>query len=225
MRKAAFFDVDGTLTTGQVWRAIMDYFKAHRERRLANFAYWAYHAPLFFLFKLGVISQTAFRRPWAAHLAWYFAGLSVEETANVWDRIVSDHMSSLWRPDSLEILNKHKAAGDLIVLVSAGPAPLEESIARLVGADMAVGTDFEVRDGHYSGRIKGKVCLAENKVFLSKERLREEGIDVDFAASSAYADSSGDVALLEMVGNAVAMHPDEHLLPIARERGWKILPE
>jgi len=225
MRKAAFFDVDGTLTTGQVWRAIMDYFQERRERPLENLAYWAYHTPLYFLFKLGVISQTRFRRPWASHLAWYFRGLSVEECVHIWDRIVSDHMAALWREDSLNILNQHKAAGDLVVLVSAGPAPLEESIARLLGADIAVGTQFEERDGRYTGKIKGKVCLAENKALLSKERLLAEGIDVDFAASSAYADSSGDVALLEMVGNPVAMHPDEHLLPIAQERGWKILPE
>jgi fatty acyl-CoA reductase len=46
---------------------------------------------------------------------------------------------------------------------------------------------------------------------------------VDFTASVAYADSSADIAMFEMVGEAVAVHPDEFLLPIAKERGWKII--
>lgn len=225
MRKAAFFDVDGTLTTGNVWRAIMDYFQTRGERRTAHAAYWAYHAPLYILFKLGLISQTAFRRPWAAHLAWYFRGLSVREAESVWNKIVEQHMSSLWRPDTLKLLADHKRAGELVVLVSAGPLPLEEHIAQKLGADLAVGTDFEVNDGRYTGRAKGRVCIAENKAVMSQEKLREEGIEVDFSASYAYADSSGDVALLEMVGNPVAVHPDEHLRPIAAKRGWKIFPE
>jgi len=224
MRKVAFFDVDGTLTKGNVWQAIMDYFRSRKQRRIVHAAFWAYHAPLYLFYKFGLLSQIAFRKPWAEHLAWYFRGMKVEQAEEIWDQIVNDEMQSLWRPDSLALLAKHKADGDLIVLVSAGPTPLEEKIAQRLGADFAIGTDFELRSGRYTGREAGIVCLAESKALLSKERLIEKGIDVDYSASFAYADSAGDVAMLEMVGNPVALHPDEHLLPIAKKRGWKILP-
>jgi HAD superfamily hydrolase (TIGR01490 family) len=223
MRKAAFFDVDGTLTKGNVWRAIMDYFQSRNQRRFAHAAFWAYHAPLYFLMKLGIISQTEFRRPWAAHLAWYFKGMKLEQTEEIWDQIVNDEMQSLWRKDSLKLLAKHKSDGDLIVLVSAGPTPLEEKIAQKIGAHIAVGTDFEIQTGRYTGRKAGIVCLGEDKAILAKAKLNDLGIEVDFATSFSYADSAGDVAMLEMVGNPVALHPDEQLLPIAKERGWNIV--
>ena len=223
MRKAAFFDVDGTLSSANVWRSIMNYFQSRNQRRFTHAAFWTYHAPLFVLMKIGILSQTAFRKPWAAHLAWYFKNMKVDSADNVWDRIVNDEMQSLWRSDSLELLAKHKEDGDLIVLVSAGPTPLEEKIAKKLGADFAVGTDFEIRDGRYTGRHAGMVCIGDAKATLAKEIIRELGIEVDFAASFSYADSSGDVAMLEMVGNPVALHPDEQLLPIAIKRGWNIL--
>lgn len=222
-RRAAFFDVDGTLTTGRVWQGIMDFFKARGERRLVNTLYWAYHTPLYMAFKAGIVSQSAFRRPWVANLAWYFRGYSVEEAQAIWDYTLDTYLADQWRRDALDLVRQHKDAGDLVVLVSAGPTPLEERIAATVGADLAVGTDPELRAGRYTGRIAGPVCMDEYKALLTKDKLDALGIDVDFEASSAYADSSGDVDLLEMVGHPVALHPDENLRPIAEARGWRII--
>ncbi len=41
---------------------------------------------------------------------------------------------------------------------------------------------------------------------------------------NAYADSSLDAPVLEMVGNPVATYPDQELLTLAQRRGWQILP-
>ena len=91
------------------------------------------------------------------------------------------------------------------------------------GADLAVGTGLAMRDGRYTGGVDGEVCIDEQKSALAKASLGQHGLDVDFAASTAYADGATDVALLEMVGNPVAFYPDELLRPIAKERGWKIV--
>ena len=55
--------------------------------------------------------------------------------------------------------------------------------------------------------------------------LQENGLEVDFQASSAYADSVSDLQMLEMVGVPVAIYPGESLLRVAVERGWRIFPE
>lgn len=222
-RKAAFFDVDGTLTTGRVWRGIMDYFQLRGQRRLTNFLYWAVHMPIYLLFKMGLVSQSAFRRPWAARLPWYFRGFSVDEADEIWDYVVNEYLPNLWRPDALALIKQHKRAGDLVVLVSAGPAPLQTRIAEAVGADLALGTQPELQDGRYSGRISGPVCMDTHKASMTIDTLRRLDLDVDLSASTAYADSAGDVALLEMAGHAVAMYPDAHLRPIADARGWQII--
>lgn len=222
-RKAAFFDVDGTLTTGRVWGGIMAYFKVRRQRRLTNFVYWAVHMPIYALFKVGLVSQSAFRRPWAARLPWFFRGLSEAEAEEIWDYVLNGYLPDMWRPDALDLIKQHKRAGDLVVLVSAGPEPLQARIAKAVGADLAVGTEPEVRQGRYTGRISSPVCMDKYKAIMTLDRLKALGLQIDLSASTAYADSAGDVALLEMAGHAVAMHPDAHLRPIAEARGWDII--
>lgn len=223
MRKAAFFDVDGTLTTERVWLGLMEYFQQRGQRRWMHRLFWAYHLPVFFLFKIGLASQSSIRRPWAAHLAWFLRGYSIEEAQPIWDWVVTDYLTPFWRRDALDLIRSHKDAGDLVVLVSAGPTPLEQRIAEHLGADFAVGTDFDIQDGRYTGGAAGAVCIDEHKASLTRAALQRRGIDVDFAASRAYADSSGDVHLLGMVGRPVAFHPDEQLRPIAEARGWQIV--
>jgi HAD superfamily hydrolase (TIGR01490 family) len=221
MHTIAFFDVDGTLTTERVWRGLLEYFRRRGERRWTHLFFWAFHLPLFFLFKTGMISQSAFRRPWAAHLAWFLRGYTVAEAEPIWDWVTKEYLTPYWRSDALELIESHKQAGDLVVLVSAGPTPLEQAIADHLGADFAVGTDFEIEDGIYTGRANGVICIDENKAHLTRAALQRRGLSVDWEASHAYADSAGDVHLLGMVGNPVAFHPDDQLGPIAKVRGWK----
>jgi HAD superfamily hydrolase (TIGR01490 family) len=221
--KAAFFDVDGTLTTERVWRGIMEYFARRGERRWTHRFFWAYHLPVYLMYKLKLVPQSSFRRPWAAHLAWFVRKLSVAEAEAVWDWVTEDYLKPFWRKDALERINAHKRSGHLVVLVSAGPTPLEMRIAGKVGADFAIGTDFEQNSGYYTGRISGPVCIDAQKAKLARKAIIQRNLDVNFEASKAYADSAGDVHLLEMVGSPIAFHPDDELRPIAEARGWQVI--
>lgn len=223
-RSAAFFDLDGTITNVRTWAGILNYFKERSEKRFTHLRFWGYHSLLYLLHKARLLSQTGFREPWAANLGWFLRGMSEEEAENVWRWIVEQHFAGHWHQHSLDILEHHKQSGDYLVLVSASPAPLGRYVARQLGMDLAVGTEFALKDGRFTGKIQDKVCIAERKAEQARSMLDELGIEVDFAASSAYADSPGDLAMLEMAGRPVALNPDELLLPIAQQRGWEILP-
>lgn len=222
--RAAFFDVDGTLTDTRVWEGLMAYFKLRGLRRWTHRAFWAYHMPYYLLHKARLISQGTFRRPWAAHLAWYLRGYSPEETHPVWDWVVEDFLSQHWRMDVRRLLDGHRTAGDLVMLVSAGPLPLLERIAREVGASHVVATRFGLRDGRYTGRSLEPVCIDENKAALALAYLESHVVQVDIQASYAYADAISDLHLLEMVGNPVAVYPDEELREVALAQGWRVFP-
>jgi len=221
--KVAFFDVDGTLTTERVWRGVLEYYKQHGLRRFTAWTFWAYHMPLFLLYKAKLLSQSRVRVAWAAHLPWFLRGDSPETAQVVWDWVVKDYLAPFWRAEGVARLRDHKKQGDLVVLVSAGPTPLTERIARELEADLAVGTQPAVRNGRYNGGVDGTVCLDEQKASLTRSTLAARQLEIDWAASSAYADGGTDLALLEMVGNPVAFFPDEHLKPIAVARGWKVV--
>jgi HAD superfamily hydrolase (TIGR01490 family) len=224
MQKAAFFDIDGTLTNENVWRGLMAYFKTHKKRRLAHLAFLAVHYPLYFIRRAGLISESNFRAPWAAHLAWYLRGYTLEEAETVWDWVVTQFLPPYWRADTLAILQEHLQNGDLVMLVSSGPAPLVRAIARHLGAPHAVGTEFSLKDGKYDGGVSGEVCIDQLKAEHARQYLSRHGLDVDFESSHSYADSSSDEAVLAMAGNPVAVYPDAGLQKLAAERGWKVFP-
>ena len=97
--RAAFFDVDGTLTKRRVWNGLIDYFRVHRIRLGTDIVFSLYHYGLYGLHKLGLISQVAFREPWAEHLSWYFRGYSVQQADEIWDWVIRERINGFWRDD------------------------------------------------------------------------------------------------------------------------------
>ena len=55
-------------------------------------------------------------------------------------------------------------------------------------------TELEVKDGCYTGKIKGKNCLGPQKVVRIKEKYDLSDFDEIFA----YGDTSGDKEMLEI---------------------------
>lgn len=202
----------------------MVYFRVHHLRRWTHIAYMAYHYPLYIMHKVGIISDGAFRKPWPAHLGWYLRGYSVEKAEGIWNWIINEYMNQYWRKDTCQILSQHRQDGYLTVLVSGTPTQLLLRLGEKLEADHVVGTDLEVLDDLYTGRSSGPSCIGDNKVSLTQAYLRHNGVQIDYDASYAYADSISDMHLLEMVGNPVATYPDEQLSILAQERDWEIFP-
>ena len=223
--RAAFFDIDGTLVSEHAWKGIMYYFRKRGQRQGTQLAYLAIHYPLYFLRRLNLISESAFRAPWAAHLAWYVRGFTQDQADDLWDWIVNEFLNPHWRYDTCALLDEHRNSGDLIVLVSSGPQPLVECIAKKLGVQHGIGIRFEMIDGRYTGRSLKPICIGENKAILVKTLLESQGLEVDLEASFAYADSVADMSLLELVGHPFAVYPDPELRIIANDRGWRIYPD
>lgn len=202
----------------------MDYFRHHGLKRLTHWTFLGLHYPLYLLRSPGLISEVWFRTQWAAHLGWYLRGVSLAHSQPIWDYVVEQHLASHWRMDSRALLEEHRDAGDLVVLVSSGPAPLMRRIAAELGVEHAVGTEFEVQEGVFTGRHVGPVCIDGYKASLTLAYLRQRGLEVDLDASRAYADSTSDLPLLELVGHPVATYPDAALRVIAVARNWEIFP-
>ncbi|MEN8241602.1 MAG: HAD-IB family hydrolase [Chloroflexota bacterium] len=221
--RAAFFDVDGTLTQTRVWNGLMDYFRVNGQRKFVNAVFKIFHYFLYFLHRIKLLSQVRFREVWAKNLSWYLRGYSLQQAAKIWDWVVENRIAGQWRPEIVIKLKEHLSAGDLVFLVSGGPEGLLRRIADELGVDHVVGTRHVVVAGVYSGAQPAQACQGENKVILVKKREAELGIEIDYQTSYAYADSLGDLDLLEMVGNPVAVYPDQALKPIALSRNWPIV--
>lgn len=224
IQTAAFFDIDGTLTSLRTWTGYLDYFRQRNLKRTTHLAFLGVHYPLYFVRRLGLISESAFRRPWAGHLAWYVRGIPVQEAQPIWEHTVRA-LEGSWRRETRQILEDHLRAGDLVMLVSSGPDPMVARIAAELGVEHYVGTRLETRNGVFTGRSIEPVVIDEDKASAALAYLAGQNIEVDLDSSFAYADSTTDLSLLEMVGNPVVAYPDDGLRSLAAERGWKIVSE
>ncbi len=218
---AAFFDVDGTLYTAHMWRGLMQYCKAH-GRSLNVQMYYLSLAPLFYLRRLRLISEESFRRPWVPKLGWMLKGWTEEQGNAALRWVAENYIRPTGRDDMLGCLRDHAQAGHAIILVSAMLKPTLAVLGERLGVTGVVGTDVEIQQGIYTGRIIPPVCMGIEKDRLTRRFIAEKGQEIDFAASYAYADSISDRALLEMVGHAVAVYPDAQLAALATRQGWEI---
>jgi HAD superfamily hydrolase (TIGR01490 family) len=225
MQKAAFFDVDGTLTYNNVWRHFMAYFHGKKIKRATHFLFSLIHYPLYYLRRLGLVTESSFRSIWADHLAWYLRGYTIDQVDMIWQWVVDDMTENhVWRDDIVSILRNHLDAGNIVVLVSSGPELLIQKIGKILGTPHSVGTSMEVRQGRFTGRSLQPICIGQFKASLANEYLQKHNFEIDFTDSFSYADSITDLGLLEMVGKPVVVYPDEELKSVAIERRWSIFP-
>ena len=218
---AAFFDVDGTLFTGHVWRGMLQYFENKRGKWPVRY-FWYYHMPAYFLRKAKLISEERFRGPWGAHLSWLVRGWDPSQLQGLYDWIAHTYLTPYRREDTIGLLNDHNQQGHLTVLVSTGFTDMISVIGDTIGAQMAVGTDLKIKNGRATGKIVPPIVIGAQKGIETKIRLAARGIDVDFENSFAYADSITDVGLFNIVGNPRPVYPDKELATLAQSKGWPI---
>jgi HAD superfamily hydrolase (TIGR01490 family) len=124
-------------------------------------------------------------------------------------------------PQAVELLSRHKRAGREVYICSSSPEDYLVLLARELDIDGVVGSRAEVVDGRYTGRLDGLLCHDVEKARRVSELAAAR--DIDLSRSFAYTDSIEDLAMLELVGNPVAMNPDRSLAAEARRRGWQVL--
>jgi HAD superfamily hydrolase (TIGR01490 family) len=126
---------------------------------------------------------------------------------------------------ALDLIAKHRAAGDEILMVTATNEFVTEPIAKLFGIEHLIAVQLEIgADGWYTGRSRGTLSYQAGKVERVRQWLSERGKTWDDVSHSTfYSDSMNDLPLLEHVNEPVATNPDPRLRALAIERGWKIL--
>jgi len=215
-KQAAFFDLDRTLIAGA------SPFVFARAARNA-----------------GHIRLTDFLNDAIQAIKFRFVGSSDNNSINVRERILaaaggmkqSDMMAlnevvlpellGLIRPEARALLDQHHSAGRETWIVSASPIEIVEPLAIALGMTGGIGTKGELDNGVYTGRLDGPFCYGEGKAQAITALANERGIDL--SQSWSYSDSVSDIPMMEIVGNAVAVNPDQKMAAVARERGWPVV--
>lgn len=125
---------------------------------------------------------------------------------------------------SRALVEKHRQAGDLMMVITATNSFVTAPIAREFGIDNLIGTIPEEIDGEFTGRVTGVPSFKEGKVTRLHAWLHDRGQGLaDFEETWFYSDSLNDLPLLKVVDHPVAVDPDPTLRAYAEEAKWPII--
>jgi phosphatidylglycerophosphatase C len=126
-----------------------------------------------------------------AALSSFLAGIPEEQLHQAAEHF-ADHEISRWlRREAVDRLRWHQSEGHRTVLVSASLAVYLRPWARQMGIQDVLGTELEVQQGKFTGKMEGKNCYGAEKL----TRLQKL-IDLDHCCLHVYGDSKGDRELL-----------------------------
>ncbi len=212
--RAAFFDLDGTLTvenTGRLW------FRRERaEGRLQltkamEAGFW-----------MGLYGVGLMRADLALGRAvGMLTGVEEEALRARIATFYEEEVAGIYAPGGLEAIRRHQEAGDAVVLLTAASTYLALNVQQALGLDDALALRFEVGpDGRFTGKLAQPVCYGPGKLDIAKAWAEERGIALSDCAF--YTDSISDLPMMEAVGMPVAVRPDPRLSRVARRRGWPV---
>jgi len=194
-----------------------------------------------FTIRLGWCDASEFKRRNAEYFEHYRAGtLDIHEyirfateairsrgpqqAAQAHARFMDEVIRPALRPQALELVERHRQAGEQLLIVTATNDFVTAPIAQVFGVAELIAVQLE-RDAHgrVTGEIQGTPSAREGKVQRMNEWLARRSLDWADVETTFYSDSLNDLPLLERVTYPVATNPDDKLRSLAQARGWPIL--
>ncbi len=149
------------------------------------------------------------------------AALEPQELVELHRKFMDEVISKMWLPAAEALVEKHRAAGDQLMIITATNRFIVEPICHRFGISEVIATEPEQIEGRYTGQVAGVPSYQQGKVTRLQSWLEEKGETL--VGSCFYSDSINDLPLLKAVEKPVAVNPDKLLLAEARQRDWPVL--
>nr|WP_299243477.1 HAD-IB family hydrolase [uncultured Halomonas sp.] len=186
-RPVAFFDFDGTLTTGDTLMPFLKYVVGtptyYAKLALVSPVLAAYFAKLL---RNDIAKQIVLKQ--------YLAGYHIDELFELGQRFSDEVIPDMLRPEGMERLRWHQDQGHECVLVSASMDVYLNAWARRENFLSVICTSLNFDDeGFFQGKITGKNCYGDEKV----ERIKKIAYLSGKKNTYAYGDTAGDIEMLK----------------------------
>lgn len=205
--KAAFFDIDGTIFRNSlmiehfkklitfevidpvIWHTKVKKVYLEWEKRYGDFEEY-----LELLAKIYLDELKGVKRDYIEYIA---------------DNVIKSNGDMIYKYSRNQIL-WHKEQGHKVFFISGSPDFLVSRMAEKYDVTEYRGTLYKVDNNN---KFTGEIVKMWDSTSKQKE-LNEliEKYNVDLKSSYAYGDTTGDLSMLKMMGNPVAINPNKQLL-------------
>jgi HAD superfamily hydrolase (TIGR01490 family) len=190
MKKIAFFDFDGTITTDD---SLIKFIR-HAVGDKKTFLGLAVLSPMLVAYKLKIIPNYKAKQ---FLLSYFFKGMSEERFKAIARDYSLRHIDTIVRPEAMERIAWHKSQGHKVVVVSASLECWLKPWCEREGLEL-LATKIKIKDGNVSGRLLSKNCYGVEKVNRIKARYDLDSCETIYA----YGDSRGDREMLAIAHKA-----------------------
>lgn len=218
MADLAIFDLDYTLTRRGTWgRFVIMNVKTRPWLWgplliTAGLHQWRY--------KRGKIERIRVKE---AMMVWSMQGKSKPEMLALARKFAKNEVPGKLRPGAIRALERHKAAGDTIVVASAAADILVVAICEALDIKHWVATDMDWQEDQLMPHFKSKNCYGAEKLRRVLELLAKnptlKHIDT---VITFYSDSYSDIDMFEYCDIGVAVNPDDRLRQVAPRLGIEV---
>lgn len=218
--RVAIFDFDGTLYKKETYQLLMDHLKDHPLYQKRYPQFMRAIVPPYIASKAKIYPNDKMRERSMQVYLNALNHLTVEEV-DIYFEQIAQKMHADFNETIINRLKKHADDDLYIMLVSGAYTPLLHTAIEGLPIDTIIGTDIPVTNGKITSRssiyhIQGTRKNEKIQQFLQNKKI-------DWTNSFAYGDSYSDLSVLSLVGNPVAVQPDDKLEKIAKRRGWEII--
>lgn len=194
-RPVAFFDFDGTLTTGDTLMPFLKYVVGSPK----YYAKLALVSPILLAYFAKIIRNDMAKQ---IILRQYLFGYHIDELFELGQKFSEEIIPDMLRHEGMERLRWHQNQGHVCVLVSASLDVYLTSWARNEHFTEAICTSLKVDKHHVvSGKLDGENCHGKVKVSRVKSFLETKTLGRTFG----YGDTSGDLPLLNYLNEGMML--------------------
>lgn len=186
MKKIAFFDFDGTITTKDTLLEVIKYQKGKVDFYIG----FLLNAPFLIGLKMKLVSNQAAKE---RMLGYFFKGMELKSFQLGCDEFIDNALPAMIRPGALEEIARLKVQGFEIVVVSASPVNWIKKWSDAVGLGL-IASKLQTANGALTGYIDG----VNNNAGEKAVRIKAEYNLSDYNEIYCYGDSSGDKAMLAL---------------------------
>lgn len=139
-------------------------------------------------------------------------------------QFMSEQINGMITDNARTLVNKHLAAGDECLIITATNSFVTSPIAKEFGIEHLIATEPEHQNGEFTGKVSGTPSFREGKITRLQAWLAEHNKTIeDYDSSTFYSDSLNDLPLLQLVSHPVAVNPDPTLRQHAEQHLWPII--
>lgn len=218
--RVAIFDFDGTLYAKETYQTLMDHLKEHPIYKARYKRFLSAILPPYIGSKLKIYPVKKMRERSMQVYLEALENFTVDELETYFEEI-AEKMKKDFNPLVVAKVKQHAADGVHVMLVSGAYTPLLHIVTEGLPFDSIIGTDVPVHNHVLNTKLPVRHIQGPRKNEKIEAALANK--DIDWANSFAYGDSYSDLSVLDLVGNPVAVQPEQRLQVVAEKRDWAII--